>query len=143
MPLAVSNGLPAVEFLLGYSNYTKVPCRFHLDSCASMNTGNLLVNEWLMTKYPEIVHRYEKFDDSNPFKPIMLEGALKVDSAKEFEAGKLTATVTYNTSYTHSNGEPFCITFGIGTTVSVNATIGLPTLTARKMILDIDKNKAF
>ena len=49
-----------------------------------------------------------------------------------FEAVKLTLTVTYNNHYTHSNGEPVCITFDIGATVSVNAIIGLPTLTSRE-----------
>ena len=44
----------------------------------------------------------------------MIEGALNVDSAKEFESGKITATVTYNTRYIHSNGEPVCITFSLG-----------------------------
>ena len=62
----------------------------------------------------------------------MIEGALNVDSAKEFESGKITATVTYNTRYIHSNGEPVCITFSLGATVSVNAIIGLPILTGWK-----------
>ena len=35
-----------------------------------------------MIKYPEIVHNYEFFYDSNPFEPIMLEGALNVNSEK-------------------------------------------------------------
>ena len=82
IPLAVIDGLPAAEFRLKDINETKVPSRFHLDSCASMHTGNLLVHQWLMTKYPEIVHCYEQFEDSNPFEPIMLEGALNVDSEK-------------------------------------------------------------
>ena len=73
----------------------------------------------------------------------MLEGALNVESSKEFESGKLTDTVTYNTSYNHSNGELVCITFGLVATVSINAVIGIPTLTAWKMILDLDENKAF
>ena len=143
MPLAVINGLPAAEFRLGDSNKTEVPCRFHLDSCSSMNTGNRLVRQWLMTKYPDTDHRYEQFDNSNLFEPIISEGELNVDSAKEFEADKLTATMTYNTCYNNSNGEPFCITFGHGATVSVNAIIGIPTLTAWKMILYLDENRAF
>ena len=130
MPLTVSNGLPATEFRLGDIIEAKVPCRFHLDSCAIMNTRTLLVHKWLMTKYPEIVHCYEKFNDSNPIKPIMLEGALNMESAKEFEAVKLTATLTYKTSYNHSNVEPVRITLGLGATVSANAIIGLPALTA-------------
>ena len=65
-----------------------------------------------------------------------------MDSVKEFESGKLTPTVTYNTCYTHSNVEPVCITFGLGATVSVNSVIGLPTLTTQKRILYLDENKA-
>ena len=48
----------------------------------------------------------------------------------------------YNTHYTHCNGELISITFGLGETVSVNANIELPTLTAQKRILYLDKNKA-
>ena len=97
-----------------------------MDTCSSMNTGNLLVYQWLMTKYRDIFHRYEQFDDNNPFEPIMLEDTLNVDSAKEFEADRLTSTVTYNTCYTDSNGKPGRSTFGPGATVSVNAIVGLP-----------------
>ena len=98
---------------------------------------------WLMTKYPEIFCRYKQFYYSNQFEPIMLEGALNLESEKEFESVKLTATVTYNTCYNHPNGEPVCITFDLGATVSVDAIVGLPTLTAWKIILDLDENKAF
>ena len=73
----------------------------------------------------------------------MLKGALNVESENEFEYGKLTSTVMYNTFYTQSNVEPVSITFGLGATVSVNAIIGLPTLTAWKMILDLDKIKHY
>ena len=78
-PLEVSNGLPATYFWLGDRNETTVTCRFHLGSCASLNTGNLFFHQWLMKKYPENVHRYDQLDDSNPFEPIMLEGELNVE----------------------------------------------------------------
>ena len=48
-----------------------------------------------------------------------------MDSEKYFESGKIASTVTYNIRYTHYNGEPVCITFGLGTKFSVNAIIGL------------------
>ena len=73
----------------------------------------------------------------------MLEGALNVESEKQFEIGKLTDTVKYNTCYTNSNGELVCINFGLGIAVSVNAIIRLPTLTDWKTILDLEENKAF
>ena len=82
IPLAISNGLPAAEFILRDRNATVLPCRFHLYSCASMNTINLLVHQCLIKKHPDIIHRHEQFDGSNPFEPIMLEGALNVESEK-------------------------------------------------------------
>ena len=82
MPLAVSNGLDAAEFWLGDISKTKLPCRFHMNSCRIINTVNLLSHQWLMTKYPDIVHHHEKFVDSNPFEPIRLEGALNMDLAE-------------------------------------------------------------
>ena len=51
--------------------------------------------------------------------------------------------MTYNTCYTHFNGEPVCITFNIRATVSTNSILGIPTLTSWEMILDLDQNKAF
>ena len=66
-----------------------------------------------------------------------------MDSAKEFETGKLTTTVAYNTFYTNSNVQPVSITFSIGATISGNDIIRLATLTDWKLILDLDKNKAF
>ena len=60
----------------------------------------------------------------------MIEGELNMESEKEFKAGKLTPTVIYNTRYTRSNVEPVCITFSLGATVSANAIIGFPTITA-------------
>ena len=66
-----------------------------------------------------------------------------MESEKESEADKLTAIGKYNTSYTHSNGKPVCITFGLGVKFSAYVIIGLPTLTALKIILDLDENKTF
>ena len=51
--------------------------------------------------------------------------------------------MTYNDSYTHSKEETICITFDIGATVSVDSIIVNPTVTDCKMILELEKNKAF
>ena len=67
VPLSVSDVSPAAKFFLGNCDAHKVPCRFNLDRCASMNIGNILVHQWLVTKYPEIVDSYEQFDYENPF----------------------------------------------------------------------------
>ena len=51
MLLSVSDGLPVAKFRLGNCDAQKVAYIFHLDICASMNTVNLLVHQWLFTKY--------------------------------------------------------------------------------------------
>ena len=33
-------------------------------------------------KYPDIVHNYDQFDNSNPFEPIIHKGALNVELEK-------------------------------------------------------------
>ena len=43
-----------------------------MDTYAAMNTGNLTVHKWLMTKYPELVAEYIQVNDSRPFEPLKL-----------------------------------------------------------------------
>ena len=73
MTLSVSNGLPAAKFRLGDCDAQEVPYRIHLDLYASINTGNLLVHQWLVMKYPDIIYSYEIFDDANPFRTIIFD----------------------------------------------------------------------
>ena len=74
----------------------------HLDSCAAMNTGNALLQMWIITTYPDIVDSYERFDDDNAFQPITLEYDVP-SSAAEKDARKLSAIVTYKTRYKDQN----------------------------------------
>ena len=141
MPLRVSYGLPAAEFLLYDFDTHEVPCRFHIDSCASTNAVNLLVHQWFVTKYPNIVDSYEYFDDENPFQPIVLAVALDTDDTEDFEYGKLTAVVTYKTCYAKVDGTPVKVKFSLGSSVAVNEIFGLPSFTGWIMILDFDESK--
>ena len=67
MPLSLDNGIPAevLQFVTDYNDDVEFSC--HIDSCAAMNTANLLLHQWIMTSYPHIVDSYEKFDDNVPF----------------------------------------------------------------------------
>ena len=142
MPLSVSDGLPAVEFHIGGCDAHKVPCRFHLDICASMNTGNCLFNKCLVTKYPDSVDSYEQFDYANAFREIVLVGNLDTGDTKDFESGKLTAVVTFKTRYEKVDETPVKVSFGLGSSVDVNSFFGPPFLTDCKMIWDFNKSKA-
>jgi len=127
MPLDLDNGLPGIVLRLGREGSTEVSFTGHVDTCAAMSTGNLLLHQWIMTKHPHTVAEYIQYDDDEPFEPIKLSCA--VDDLKTIEAehGKLTAIVRYWTKYT-LNGRPAIISFGLGRDVAVNSIIGLPTL---------------
>ena len=93
-----------------------------------MNTGNLTIHQYIITKHPSIVAEYIQFDDNNPFDPIRLECAVPQLALSDEKQGCLTAIVRYFTKYTHKDGKPVILSFGLGKDVTVNAIIGLPTL---------------
>ena len=141
MPLSLDNDLPAAVFSFGTSIDNEVEFSCHMDSCAAMNTANLLLHQWIMTTYPDIVDSYEHFNDDNPFQPIELDCAVPNSDSKQ-NRNKLTAVVTYKTRYCNLDGKPMNISFGLGESISVNAIIGLPTLKEFKMVLDVDSGIA-
>ena len=112
MTLSVSDGLPASKLRLDDCDVHKVPCRFHLDSYDIMNTGNLLVHQWLVTKYPKIVDSYENVYDANPFRPTLFPGTLDTDYMEIFESGKRTTVVAYKTWCVKVDGNPVKVSFG-------------------------------
>ena len=136
MPLDLDNGLPAIEFRFGNCIDDEICFLCHIDTCAAMNTGNLLVHQWIMTKHPYIVSSYEQFDDENPFDPLSLSCAVTMDEISA-TYGKLTAVVTYHTQYKDLEGNPITLSFGLGASVAVNAIVGLPTIRKWKACIDI------
>ena len=127
MPLDVDNGLPGIEMWYGSTDDNEVGFMCHLDTCAAMNTGNLLTHQWLMTKYPHIVSEYIQYNDSEPFEPLQLEVAVTDKDKIEEQSGRLTAIVRYQLRY-HQGGKPFILSFGLGEDVRVNSIIGIPTI---------------
>ena len=85
----------------------------HIDSCAAMNTANPLLRMWIITTYPEIVHRYEHYVDVKPFQPILLDCAIPTSNAT-LNKNKLTTVVTYYTRYVDCDGNKLKISFGFG-----------------------------
>ena len=139
MPLDLDNGLPAIEIRFGLTSTTETCFACHVDSCAAMNTGNLLLHEWIMTTYPEIVCSYEQFDDENPFEPLRLACAVSIEDVTA-TYGQLTSIVTYHTQYKNKDGDAIKLSFGLGAEVAVNAIIGLPTLRKWGASIDIGKD---
>ena len=137
MPLDVDNGLPGIELWFGTSQEDELCFICHMDTCAAMNTGNLTVHKWLMTKYPHLVAEYIQFDDSRPFEPLKLHCAVEDLVATESLHGKLTSIVRYWIRYS-KNDKKEILSFGLGDSVAVNSLVGIPTIKAWQYLLDFE-----
>ena len=66
MPPDIDNVLPGILLeIIQTSSSISPNFLAHIDTCASMNTGNLLLHQWIITTYPECVAEYTHFDDNN------------------------------------------------------------------------------
>jgi hypothetical protein len=142
-PIKTDNQLPCVVLLFKSKEVT-ARFRVHIDSCASLNVGNLGVHQWIMTTYPDIVEEYIQFDDPNAFHPIHLRVATNApdDSVKASidQHGALTAIVRYRTAFSFGDSTPFILSFALGADVAVNAIMGLPDIKALGGVLDFNSN---
>jgi len=129
MSLTVDNKLPGCTLRFGKTEADEVSFICHVDTCAAMSTGNLLLHQWIMTKYPSIIAEYTQYDNSTPFKPIRLSVALKGLDGCDIMKNKLTAVVRYWTPYLDKNGNhQEVISFGLGESITFNSMVGLPLL---------------
>ena len=83
MPLSFENSLPAAVLGFGNTNEDGVPFSCHLYSCATMNTGNSHLHQWIVTKFLHIVDSYKQIDDANPSSPITLDCTVPASEAKQ------------------------------------------------------------
>lgn len=129
--IQVNHSMPAITFRLGTSleANTAISLVCLYDTCAAICSGNLLFHQWVVTTYPDLVHLFEPFDDSNPFEAIKLIGAVKdTASYNEDTHGRLTAMVRYFLPYTDSTSHPTVLCIALGADISVNAILGWPTI---------------
>jgi hypothetical protein len=133
MPIRVDNGLPHIRLNLGSSDDTALSVLF--DSGAALSSGYLPYHLWIMRENPDLVASFERFDDSNPFEPIKLGGAIRhPDDYKESLHGQLTAIIRYKTPYVDHDGNSIRISFGLGNDMTVNTILGMPFIKDLGMI---------
>lgn len=140
IPLEVENKLPAIEIRFGTTDNNEVTFLCHLDSCAGMNTANILLHQWMVTNYPEIVVSYEEYTDFNPFAPLKVDCAIPTNDENNNCDGQLIAVVIYRTRYILPDGTNATITFGLGKDIQVNAILGITQLKEWCMVLNLDEN---
>jgi len=141
MPIAIDNGLPHITFDLGTDPALDPSLCGLMDTCGALNTGYLLFHLWLKSERPDLVAEFVSFDDSNPFEPIKLGGAIRDPS--DFDAsdhGNLTAVIRYFTPYLDSSGDPITISFALGSDVTVNTIFGLPMLCDLDSVISLRSN---
>jgi hypothetical protein len=140
MPIAIDNGLPHIAFDLGADSSLVELCGL-MDTCGALNTGYLLFHLWLKSERPDLVAEFVSFDDSNPFEPIKLGGAIR-DPA-DFDStnhGNLTAVIRYYTPYVDTSGSPITLSFALGSDVTVNTIFGLPMLCDLDCVISLRSN---
>ena len=94
---------------------------------------------WIMTTYPQIVYKYERYDDEAVFQPITLDCDVPTSDAEK-ETNKLSSVVTYKTRYYKKDGTMMTLSFGLGEKILVNVIIGLPTFREWQLVLDVDES---
>lgn len=128
MPIRIDNGLPHITFALGPAS-NRVNLSVLFDSGAALSSGYLPYHLQIMRENPNVVASYEQFDDSNPFEPIKLGGAIR--HPDDYDAtihGQLTAIIRYRTGCFCHDGSPINISFGLGHDMTVNSILGMPTI---------------
>jgi hypothetical protein len=141
MPIAIDNGLPHLTFALGSdSDFDPTLCGL-MDTYGALNIGHLLFHLWLMSERPDLVAEFVSFDDSNPFEPIKLGGA--ICDPINFDAsthGNLTADIRYFTPYSDQLGAPLILSFTLGPDVTANTIFGLPMLCDLDPVISLGSN---
>jgi hypothetical protein len=141
MPIAIDNGLPHITLDLGSDPAVDPTLCGLMDTCGALNTGYLTFHLWLMSERPDLVVEFLSFDDSNPFEPIKLGGAIRDPS--NFDAtdhGNLTAVVRYSTPYVDLSGSPITLSFALGPDITVNTIFGLPMLCDLDSVISLRSN---
>jgi hypothetical protein len=129
MPIAVDDGLPHITFNLG-SNPEQDPtlCGM-MDTCGALNAGYLPFHLWMKSVQPDIVAEFVSLDDSNPFEPIKLGGAIQDPSRFVSDNhGNLTAVIRCHTPCADITGSPVTLSSALGSKVTANTIVGLPML---------------
>jgi hypothetical protein len=140
MPVAINNGLPHIKFDLG-SDPSSVELCGLMDTCGALNAGYLLFHLWVKSERPDLVAEFVKFDDSNPFEPIKLGGA--ICNPADFDCvdhGNLTAVVRYYAPCVDQSGSAITISFALGSDVTVNTIFGLPMLCELDSVISLRSN---
>jgi hypothetical protein len=112
--------------------------RCAVDTCAGLNTGKFDYLMALATRYPQCLH---KLYTSREYSPIILSGI--VQNGNSAVTTTLDCTFQFHLPYKlRGDGGDCLIAIAAGADVAVNVILGIPFITAMKMILDFVDNVA-
>ena len=72
MTLYAENSLPEINVRFWKVECNEIYFLCHIYICTEISTGNLLLSQWIITEYPNLVAEYIHCDDATPFLPIKL-----------------------------------------------------------------------
>ena len=139
MPITIHNGLPCINLTFGpLDNTSAITLAALWNSWVALDSSNLQFHCWIMSQYPHLVSDFHMFDDTNPFEPNKLLGAVTNSDSYDFDThGQLTGVIQYFTPYVNTHNQPITISFGLGENVAVNSIIGWPAILDMQIDLSI------
>ena len=99
IPCLVENKLPNINLDIGRA-FNDLCITVIYDSCGAISSGYLWYHLWVASQYPKTVASLEYYNDSLPFEPVMLGGAITATTRTPARHGMLSAVIAYHTPYT-------------------------------------------
>ena len=119
----MENKLPNINLDIG-SAFNNLCITVLYNSCGTISTGYLRYHLWVASQYPKTVASLEYYNDSLPFEPVMLGGAITATTGTPAHHGMISAVIAYHTPYTFPDGSEFLLAFALGNEVAVNSLFG-------------------
>ena len=140
MPISIQSNLPHMVLSLGpdldIADCPDIRCA--IDTCAGLNTGYYPYLMALAKRYPHCLH---KLFTSREYAPIVLSGI--VQNGDSAITTTLDCTFQFHLPYKlRGDGGDCLISIAAGANVAVNVILGMPFITAMKMIVDFVDNVA-
>ena len=118
-PIAVQPELPHIRIHVGTDGVVFIMCA--LDSCGALNLGDYAYHARVKELYPETVQEFKEWEALTDMERLQLFGVSNED-AKSVE---ISHVIRYKTPFI-DNGKMFLLTFGLSSTSSCTALVGIP-----------------
>ncbi len=141
LPIQFDINIPHLHFDVGREEGKTFSISLAYDTAAQLNVGYAGYHLTIAKEFPGVVKELVWAKDG-AYSPIALSGIVKdEDEKKNMDAAVTTllpAVIEYYTPYTTKDGTPITVRIALGNDVSVNTILGVSTIKAAGISLDLD-----